>query len=624
MSSSTVYGYAGKILRVDLSSERISEEVLDEATLRKWVGGVGFGAKYLYEEVPPEVQWDDPENRLIVASGPLGGTRMGGSGTISISTKGCLTNGATSSQANGFMGAYMKFAGYDAVIFQGAAKRWVYLYMHDGIAELRDAQQLVGKNTWETEDSIKEELGYNERGMSVFSIGPAGENLVKFAGIFGDKDHAAGHNGTGAVMGAKKLKAFCAARGKGSVPVKEPEQLSKVVSSIWDHIQSNPATRRTFNWGTGGDYVAMDQRMEGGTLPIKNYTTNLYPESHLMTNQYAREHWSAKPNSCWACRMHHCHMITFTDGPYKGQTVEEPEYEMYAAWGPLVGNTDPAETLILANLLTLLGLEGNEAGFLVSMVIELYEKGVLTQENTGGLELTWGNTKAIRTLLEGIANREGAFANILAEGTKRAAETLGPEAENCGIYTLKGHSPRGHDHRAMWREMFDTVTSDIATYQSGYMGPSDPDVPSLDDRFSPEGVSSHVALAKGRRQFEDALGTCVFCTRLPLGDVLEAFNAVTGWGFTPKEAQDVGFRASNLMRAFNLRHGVNLDDEKPSPRWSSAPVDGPAQGISIVEHWDSMIDNYYKLMGWDRESGKPLPETLKAIGLEHVVSDLWE
>ena len=216
MSSSSVYGYAGKILRIDLTNERVSEEVLGEAELRKWVGGVGFGAKYLYDEVPSEVQWNDPENRLIVASGPLGGTRMAGSGTISLSTKGCLTNGATSTQANGFMGAYMKFSGYDAIIFQGIAKRWVYLYMHDGTAELRDAQHLVGKNTWETEDAVKKELGYTEKGMSVFCIGPAGENLVKFAGVFGDKDHCAGHNGIGAVMATKKLKAFCAARGSAA------------------------------------------------------------------------------------------------------------------------------------------------------------------------------------------------------------------------------------------------------------------------------------------------------------------------------------------------------------------------------------------------------------------------
>lgn len=176
----------------------------------------------------------------------------------------------------------------------------------------------------------------------------------------------------------------------------------------------------------------------------------------------------------------------------------------------------------------------------------------------------------------------------------------------------------------MWREMFDTATSDIGTYESGYLGPPDPELPPLNDRFSPEEVSTNVAKVKGRRQFEDALGTCIFCTRLPLSDILEAFNAVTGWGFTPKEAQDVGFRAANLMRAFNLRHGVTVDVEYPSSRWGSAPVDGPAKGISIREHWDSMLDNYYRLMGWDRETGRPFPETLKALGLEHVISGLWE
>ncbi|MFC1987424.1 aldehyde ferredoxin oxidoreductase family protein [Chloroflexota bacterium] len=624
MSANPIYGYTGKILRVDLSNERISEETLDEAELRKWVGGVGFGAKYLYDEVPPEVQWNDPENRLIVASGPLGGTRMGGSATISISTKGCLTNGATSSQANGFMGAYMKFSGYDAVIFQGAAKHWVYLYMHDGTAELRDAQHLVGKNTWDTEDTIKKELGYNEKGMSVFCIGPAGENLVKFAGIFGDKDHAAGHNGTGTVMGSKKLKAFCAARGSASLAVKSPEQLSKAANAIWDQIKSNPQTMKTFNWGTSGDYETGEHRVSVGTLPVKNYTTNLYPEARLMTSQHSRERWRATRNPCWACQMHHCHMITFTDGPYLGQTVEEPEYEMFAAWGPLIGNTDPAETLFLANLLTLLGLEGNEAGFLVSMVIELYEKGVLTRENTEGLDLKWGSTKAVRTLLERIAHRQGAFANILAEGTKHTAETLGPEAENCGIYTMKGHAPRGHDHRALWREMFDTATSDIGTYSANYMGPPDPDSHSLKNRFSPEEVSTHVAKIKGRRQFEDAIGTCTFCTRVPLRALLDAFNAATGWDFTPKDAQDVGFRATNLMRAFNLRHGVSLKAEYPSPRWGSTPVDGPAKGISIAPHWEGMLDNYYQMMGWDRKTGRPFPETLKALGLEHVIPDLWE
>ncbi|MFC1988283.1 aldehyde ferredoxin oxidoreductase family protein [Chloroflexota bacterium] len=623
MSSNSVPGYAGKILRVDLTNEDVSEEVLSEAELKKWVGGVGFGAKYLYDEVPPGVQWNDPENRLIVACGPFGGTRMAGSGTISISTKGCLTNGATSTQANGFMGAYMKFSGYDAVIFQGAAKRWLYLYMHDNKAELRDAKHLVGKDTWETEDTIKEELGYTEKGMSVFCVGPAGENLVKFAGIFGDRDHAAGHNGVGAVMGAKKLKAFCAARGKSSINVKSPEKLSTWVKEFWNATKSDPARREYFNWGTGGSYERGEQRVLSGTLPIKNYTTNLYPEARLMTNQYAREHWGHKANPCWACQMHHCSMITFNEGPYKGQTMEEPEYEMWAACGPLVGNTDPDEAVAMAHLFTRLGLEGNESGFLLSMVIELYEKGVLTKEDTGGLELTWGNTAAMRTLLENISHRKGAFANMLAEGTKSAADTLGPEAQNCGIYTIKGHSPRGHDHRASWREMFDTATSDIGTFSTGGQA-RDPDIPIIRNQFSPEEISATVAKAKGRRQFEDTIGTCTACTRVPLSNLMEAFNAVTGWDFTSQEAQNVGFRVANVMRAFNLRHGVSIETEQPSPRWSSTPVDGPARGMSIVPHWDGMLDNFYKQIAWDRKTGRPLPETLKALGLDNVIEDLWK
>jgi aldehyde:ferredoxin oxidoreductase len=422
-------------------------------------------------------------------------------------------------------------------------------------------------------------------------------------------------------MGVKKLKALCAPLGHTPIRVASPKRLLASVDALWR--EKTDQGKRTFALGTGGSYQTGEQRVASGTLPVKNYLTNLYPEARLMTCQYVRERWKATPRPCWACGSHHCHMVTITDGPYRGLKVEEPEYEMFAAMGPLVGNTDPAETLVLSNLMTLLGLEGNEAGFITSMLIELYEKGVLTNEDTGGLELKWGNAKAIRVLLERIARREGAFADMLAEGIKHAADRLGPEAQNCAIYTMKGHAPRGHDHRAMWREMFDTATSDIGTYESGYLGPKDPDTHSLKDRFSPEDVSTHVAKAKGRRQFDDTLGGCIFCTRSPLRFVVEALSSVTGWDFTVKEAHDVGFRVANLMRAFNIRHGVPVAIEQPSPRWSSAPTDGPAHGISIAPHWEDMLDNYHHLMGWDKETGKPLPETLRASGLDFVVADLW-
>ena len=207
-----IYGYGGKLLRIDLTNEQVTKEYLDEATLRKWVGGTGLGAKYLFEEVPAGVAWSDAENRLILTTGPLGGTSIGGSGTVAVVTKGALTNGAAASQANGFFGAYLRFSGIDGIILQGQAKRWLYLYIHDDAVEIRDASALVGKDNWQTNDLIRKELGATERGVSVASIGPAGENLVRYAGIFFDRGHVASKNGVGAVMGSKRLKAVVIAR----------------------------------------------------------------------------------------------------------------------------------------------------------------------------------------------------------------------------------------------------------------------------------------------------------------------------------------------------------------------------------------------------------------------------
>ena len=220
-SSGSTYGYAGSVLKVNLTDSSIGQEKLDEATLRRYLGGTGLGAKYLYEGLPQVVQWSDPDNVMVWATGPMGGTSVPGSGTFSVVTVGALTNGATSTQANGFFGAYLKFSGFDAIVIEGASPKWVYLYIHDGTAELVDAEHLLGKDTWETEDAIKADLELSERGASVFGIGPAGENLVRFAAIVGDRGHVAAHNGTGAVMGSKKLKAIVAARGKSAVPVKD-------------------------------------------------------------------------------------------------------------------------------------------------------------------------------------------------------------------------------------------------------------------------------------------------------------------------------------------------------------------------------------------------------------------
>ncbi|MBI2865395.1 MAG: hypothetical protein HYX94_12650 [Chloroflexi bacterium] len=619
MTESSQPGFQGKILRVDLTLGQIAEEMIDASTLRKFVGGTGLGAKILYDEVPPGVEWSDPANRLIVASGPLGGTRIMGSGTISVVTKGPMTNGATSSQANGYLGAYLRFNGYDAIVIQGAADKLVYLNLHDGLAELRDASHLKGKDTWDIQDAIAAEVGKATKQVSVFGIGPAGENMVRFAAIAGDKGHVAGHNGTGAVMGSKKLKAIVAIRGKSNVQVQQPEALAGVAERIVEAIKADPASRRFYDYGTGMIYSGAEA---GGWLPVKNYTTNVFPEHESFMAVNYRSRFAIKPHPCWACQMKHLHMLTVPDGPYAGFVGEEPEYEQWAAWGSVIGNTDLNGALVLANETDRLGLENNEAGWLIGWVMDCFEKGLFTEEQTDGLKMNWGNVEATRAMLRKIANRDG-FGNLLAEGVMRASQWIGGEAANLAIYTKKGNTPRGHDHRGRWFEMLDTSVSNTGTIEAG--PPVKPEEIGLKegDGFSGQQVSTLVAGTKGRMVFEDCLGVCRFCTRTELRPVVEAVNAVTGWDMNVDEAMAVGKRIVNLLRAFNIRHGVSGDGEAPSSRYGSVPSDGPAKGKNIAVEWDRMLDNYYQLMGWDRKTGKPLPDTLRRYGLKKQLEDLW-
>ncbi len=627
MAALDIGGYAGKILRVNLSQGELTYEEWDEATLRSCLGGTGLGAKVLYEEVPPGVAWNDPQNRLIIASGPLGGTRVRGSGTFSVVSKGPLTEGATATQANGYLGAYMRFSGFDGIIVEGASPQPVYLYLHDGQAELRDASSIWGKDTWDTEDAIKRELGLREQLASVFSAGPAGENLVRFAGIVGDRGHVAAHNGVGAVLGAKKLKAIVATRGRGSVPVKDKQRLGAVAEDLFNQAKNFPGFD-IYNWGTLS--ILTTTATAGGWLPIKNYTTNTFaiePEKFdKFRAEYIRGNFEPKPHPCWACSMHHCHILKIREGPYAGYVAEEPEYEGLAGWGPVIGQTDVAAAIYLANEVDRLGMDTNEASWVVAWVMECFERGILTREDTDGLVMTWGNVEAARGLLDRIVRRQG-LGDLLAEGVMRAAQRIGGDAVNCAINTLKGTSPRGHDHRLRWDEMFDTCVSSSGTIEtSGFVHPEALAVLGLagpPKPFSPDEVATFVAKSKGSMQFEDSLGTCRFCTRSHIPLLCQAVSAVTGWDLAPQEAVAIGRRAVNRFRAFNLRHGITADKDAPSPRYGSAPVDGPAAGTSILPHWDSMRRLYYELMGWDSESGKPLPETLQALGLEALIADLW-
>ena len=608
-------GSTGKVLRVDLTQGKLRDEALDEATLKKYLGGAGLGAKYLMEEVDPKTDWSDPKNIFFLGSGVLGGSRIPGCGTISITTKGAMTNGATSSQANGNFGAYMKWCGYDAIIVQGASPTWKYLYLHEGGAELRDASKLVGKGSWDTEDAIKEELGYKERAMSVFSIGPAGENMVRFAGIFGDRGHAAAHNGLGAVMGSKKLKAFAAQRAPNKLQFADAQKLGELAKKVTEGAKGFGGGG-VFNWGTSRVVPAAEP---AGWLPVKNYQTDVFPEKDLFDGQRVRSLFQGQNYPCYGCASHHYELMTVTEGPYKGFFGKEPEYEQWASWGPQIWQKDPGAAVVLSNECDNLGMDTNEAGWVVGWVMECYEKGALKKEDLDGLEMTWGNVEATRALLKKIANREGC-GDMLAEGVKRAAEKLGGEAVNWAIFTGKGNTPRGHDHRGRWVEMLDTVVSDTSTLQT-QMLVMDKDLwkmPNPMDVFSPDHTAQAEANSTGSMTVSDCLVQCWFCSFNDTATQTEAINAATGWNLSLEEVMKIGRRAVNVMRLYNLKCGLTPDKEKPSPRYCSKPVDGPNVEKPIAPHWEKMMDQYYQLMGWDRKTGMPLPETLKELGIEDL------
>lgn len=621
-------GYAGKLLRVDLTNETFTDVPINEEMARKYIGGTGFGVKVMYDEVPAEVAWHDEDNRWVIASGPLGGTTIGGSGTVSVVTKGPMTNGVASSQANGFFGVFLRFCGYEGIIIQGKAKRWSYLHISDEGVELKDASHLIGKDTWETKDIIQDELEMKERGISVAAIGPAGENLVKFAPVVIDKDHVPSKNGNGAVLASKQLKAIAVERGKNTITLHDPEALKAVAKEMKDEILTYPFC----SWGTTGSF-ADGMIAKYGMMPIRNLTTTISDFSDEKLNKfgspYTRTQHNGKKDNCWACPANHCHTYVLSEGEYIGEKVFEPEYECLTSLGPIIGNDDASAAIYLANLTDRLGMDVNEIGWVLGLAIECYEKDVITKEQSDGLELTWGNYKAVEELMYKIANREG-FGNILAEGAMIAAQKIGGEAPNFAVHTMKGVTPRTVEYRHVWPWMLDYCISNTGSNE-GYeyilrpadVGIDSPEGQRLNPELSPEVAVDLTVKTSWSAHFLDCLGVCWFSTNGDNKRLCEAIRAATGWDFPAEESAEVGIRILNLMRAFNIRCGHTPEMDAPSLRFGGTVPDGMAAGQSFMDHMDEMRTGYYKGKGWDEHTGKPLPETLRKSGLEFAIPEMW-
>lgn len=378
----------------------------------------------------------------------------------------------------------------------------------------------------------------------------------------------------------------------------------------------------------GGTQILFMPYYKQGWIPVKNLTTNIFPEAESFDGGYLRKnvYKKVKKTPCHACAFDHCRTIKITGGKHGGTILEDPEYEDLAGWGPNVGVTDPKEATFLTHINDGWGMDLKECTFAVSLAMECYEKGVLTRKDTDGIDLSWGNTEGILKLLEKIARREG-FGEILADGVKAAADHIGGDAPLYAVYVKRGIAPHVHDPRTRWGTLFAEAISDTGSIDGlDFTTRKNEDLGIDAPTSEPD---ENVALAQAKsgpyRHVEDAVMNCFFFDRIPgaLQMMAEVLSAVTGFEYSPETLLEAGDRITNLLRVYNVREGLIPEDDSLSPRLLTPPHDGPQKGKSFAKTLSKVRKAYYREKGWDEDTGKPLPETLKKLGIDHVIQDIW-
>jgi aldehyde:ferredoxin oxidoreductase len=624
ISQYPIGGYLEKLLRVDLTKRETSEESLNKAHLSQYIGGTGLGAMLLWNENKPKIEPYSPENRIIFMTGPLTGTLVPGSGTYSVITRNTLTGLMASAQANGFFGARLKYAGYDGIIIQGRAEKPVYLHIESGNAEIEDASELAGKDTFQTEEWLRKkygEEGFEDR-MSIAAIGPAGEKLVRFACIVSDRGHIAASGGVGAVMGSKNLKAIVV-HGDREIPISsEKKDTFLQMVRLWREESKNTTIGKIVNqYGSLGFFTPYHSR---GWVPVKNLTTNIFPKEKYFDGAYLRKKLHRmQPKSCHGCTFKHCHVVEVLRGKHKGFIGEEPEYEILAGFGPNWGNYEPGAVTVLNDLNDRLGMDAKEVSFLLSMLMEGYEKRWITKNDLDGINLKWGNVEASAEMLKKIAKREG-IGDWLAEGVMRASQKLGGEFRNIAVYVKRGNAPHIHDLRTRWGTVFTQAISNTGSQEGIDMTSRGAielgiDKPTLE----PDEYIAEVQTKTGSvRQFSECLIFCYYQTP-SLRTMINTLNTLTGSDYEIEGAMKIGRRVINLLRMLNIREGLRMEDDTFSFRIGMPPVNGPGQGKSLAPTFEKIRSAYYKTMGWDQE-GMPTHETLNELGLGFTLSHLGE
>jgi aldehyde:ferredoxin oxidoreductase len=618
-------GYTGKILRINLTEQTINNEELPLTIAKDFIGGAGFGIKFLFDEVKPGIDPLNPENKLFLAPGPFTGTTIPCTSRMTVTAKSPLTNTVGMGLSGGFFPTELKFAGYDMIIVEGKAEKPTYITIKDGEVRFRDAIKIWGTQTFDCQQIIKDTL--NDQNFRISCIGPAGEHLSRIACIMNER-RAIGRKGLGAVMGSKNLKAI-AIRGSGSLNIASQEKLKVARGQMLKAMKESPVLYPQF--ADTGTPTNVDNTCALGIFPAKNWSATgaFTPADQIGIEPLQTRRIGKEP--CFGCPVGCSQLRLAQTGPYSGILSEGPEFETLYSLGGQTG-VDNIDSIIAADrLCDELGLDTISAGVTVGFAMELFEKGILTTTDTGGLKLNFGNHQAMNTLIRRMAFREG-LGEILSDGVRIAASKIGKGADRFAMH-IKGLELPGYDVRGAKAHGLSYATSYTgADHNRGYAFQEifGIPVPYPVDRLSVEGKGKLTKWNQDvRTATADCPTLCVFIFDMALAgtslkNTASLMEAVTGLDFTPEEVCQVGERVNNLARAFNVREGFTRADDRFPERLMTEPLKSGASKGQLISEEDlkTMLDEYYIVRDWDLDTGIPSREKLVELGLDYVADQL--
>ncbi len=606
-------GYGGSILRVNLTASKITKEPTPPELARDFIGGRGFGIYHLLREVPKGADPLGPENKLIISSGPLSGMLSAGGGKCDWTTKSPLTNGYASASMGGHFTAEMKYAGIDTIILEGVSPNPVYLLIDDNKLQLLDASSLWGKGAFDVEVELKHKYGEE---FQIATIGPGGENLVPYACVNHDFGRQAGRGGVGTVMGHKKLKAIVL-RGTKSVPVADPEGYRKAGIELY---RACIEAEGHDEWTRYGTTIVTSWCDEVGALPTRNFSAGSFEDGKNIYGPVMRKEIVITDKGCFGCP---CPCGKYSNAKRYGTFVEGPEYETIGLMGSNLGIGDIQAVAEANRLADDLGLDSISAGNAIAWAMECYQKGILTIEDTDGLDLKFGNIEAAFAAIKKIAYREGKLGQLLAQGVKRAAQQIGKGSEKFAIH-VKGMEQSGYATHNATAMLLAYMTCDVGAHHNRSWAITY-DLQVGRDKVVPEKVARIIWLQNFRPMF-DVLGSCRL-QWVELGIDRDLYvpllEAVTGIHRTWEDLEAVGNRIWNLTRMYWVRENKGFDRswDLPSPRfYEEPPKTGATAGqITSYEDVQCLLDMYYEQRGWD-SNGIPTPATLKKLNIAAQVN----